>query len=233
MPNEQTMYGAGVNGLQYLQQAQLLAKVAKVAAFNRNPTAFSSSETGDILAMAQELGLDTSDAKQRDKATFMQQVGAGLGGAADAMLLGLIPDNWYSNYRTKTGKNVGKVAGTLASFLVPGLGGSKAAKLIFGAGKHGVRAAKTAYGVTKAANAANGVTKAKDIAALAKVTFGAGGKGLVSGLRAAHRTAGTLAMANALVRATQLNNNANSVMYPSRYGEPSPYDSVGGMPVMR
>ena len=233
MPNTQQMFDPGIGALQAAQQAQMLSSVGKVMALNQNPRAFSANKVSEIIAMAQQLGLDTSQAKSRDKASFAEQVGAGLGGAADAFLLGLIPDSWYSNYRTQKGKSVGKVAGTIASFLVPGLGATRATKLLFGAGKHGFRAAKTAYGVTKAANVASGTTGVKDAAALAKAIFGAGSKGLVSGVKAAHKTAGTLALANALVRAMQLSGNVTQATNPSQYGVPSPYDSVGGMPVMR
>ena len=89
---------------------------------NNNPRSLSKDEMDMALQYGQQLGIDMSPAMKKDKANMIENVGAGVGGAIDSALFGIIPDDWYSSYRTKTAKNVGKAAGTVGTFFIPGAG---------------------------------------------------------------------------------------------------------------
>ncbi len=211
-----------------MQQQQLLRDLSRVEALNRNPRAFSPSEIEEILLLAQQLGLNTSRAQKLDKATAVENLGAGAVGALDALAFGLIPDHWYSSHRTNKAKNVGKVAGTVASFFIPGAGAASGANQALKIGKHAAKAGKHAYGVLGGVKAAKG---AKDYLALAKLAGGAGAKAGIAGARAMG-SRGVKDTALALIRAMQLVDTTPRVLYPSQNAQPSPYEMMQmmGMP---
>lgn len=92
---------------------------ADVAGFNANPRAYSEEQKMDIVARAKQLGLDYSQGKNLDKATTSEKWTAGIGGALDAALFGILKDSWYSDQRTEKYKNAGKLAGTVGSLFLP------------------------------------------------------------------------------------------------------------------
>ena len=53
-------------------------------------------------------------------ATWLENTGAGIGGAADAILFDMIPDKLYSSAKTSAAASTGKIAGLAASLLMPG-----------------------------------------------------------------------------------------------------------------
>ena len=67
---------------------------------NNNPRSLSKEQLQLALQYGQQLGINMTPAMQKDKASFIENVGAGVGGAVDSALFGIIPDNWYSSYRT-------------------------------------------------------------------------------------------------------------------------------------
>lgn len=204
-----------------IQQQQLLRDVSRVEALNRNPRAFSSSEIEEILLLAQQLGLSTSRASKLDKATAVENLGSGAVGALDALAFGLIPDHWYSSHRTNKAKNIGKVAGTIASLIIPGAAASGLGQA-FKVGKNAAKAGKHAYGVLGGAKAAKG---AKDYIALAKLVGGAGAKAGIAGARAMG-SRGIKDTALALIRAMQLVDTTPRALYPSQNAQPSPYEMM-------
>lgn len=210
-----------------MQQQQLLRDVSRVEALNRNPRAFSPREIEEILLLAQQLGLSTSRAAKLDKATAVENLGAGAAGALDALAFGLIPDHWYSSHHTNKAKNIGKVAGTIASLIMPGAAASGLGRA-FKVGKSAAKAGKHAYGVLGGVKAAKG---AKDYMALAKLVGGAGTKAGIAGARAMG-SRGLKDAALALIRAMQLTDTTPRMLYPSQYAQPSPYEMMQmmGMP---
>jgi len=117
-----------------IQRQQLLRMQKLIQQANRDPRSLSDDELMLAYEYAQKLGgIDMSQAKKRDKATAWENLRAFGMGAVDSMAFGLIPDHWYSSYRTKTAKNIGKGAGIATSFLIPG-GSIGAAKGLLGKG---------------------------------------------------------------------------------------------------
>lgn len=227
--NADFLQTSGSNALLRMQQQQLLRDVSRVEALNRNPRAFNPREIEEIILLAQQLGLDTSRAAKLDKATAAENLGAGAMGAVDALAFGLIPDHWYSSHRTSKAKNIGKVAGTVASFAIPG-GAASGMGNVLKVGRHAARAGKHAYGVVGGAQA---VKSAKDYLALMKIVGGAGAKAGIAGARATMRGKGIRDAALALIRAMQLSQTAPQALYPSQNAQPSPYEMMAmmGMPL--
>lgn len=231
-----SQYDSGSRSLAALQQQQLLRQIAKVRNYNQKPKNYKPTEAMEIANMAQQLGLDISEGVSRDKALLGEQIGAGIGGAADALLFGLIPDKWYSSYRTNTGKSIGKLAGSLLSFAIPGIGALGGAKTIGGVGARAYAGSKAAYGTL---GGLNSVKSTKDALAMAQLLLQGGvssGKAALA-IKLAGNSAAKIKklaeIAHALVRTTQTVSNAGIAMHPNMYGEPSPYSTMnimGGMP---
>ena len=134
---------------------------ADVAGFNANPRAYSEEQKMDIVSRAKQLGLDYSQGKNLDKATTSEKWTAGIGGALDAALFGILKDSWYSDQRTEKYANVGKLVGTAASFFIPAAGTiGVAGRLLGGAGKGSKAMLGVANALTKGNNAANAIGKA-------------------------------------------------------------------------
>ena len=201
---------------------------------NNNPRSLSEDELALAIQYGQQLGVDMSPSMKRNKANMIENVGAGIGGAIDASLFGIIPDNWYSSYRTKTAKNVGKLTGTVGSFFIPGYGI--------------LNATKGAKGIAKTATALFGTGQR-----LAKVGTKLAGKGYVeagkimgnqllkSGTSAFMKSFEGMSkaqiakeMAKILIRTNQTMGSGTNVLYPSNdTSQLNPYTQsmgVNGMP---
>ena len=166
-----------------MAQAQIM-KMANmkglVARANINPRSLTKDELTLANQYAQELGLDISQAKKRDVATTGEKWTAGIGGGLDALAFGIVPDKWYSSYRTEDAKNTGKMIGNVAGMLIPGAGLLKAGKGALSAIKiakalQSADKAKGALGVAKLGfNVAKQMNK-KELVALANVLLRGGG----------------------------------------------------------
>jgi len=120
-------------GMMQMQQQQMMRPEmkarAKIRAFNQNPEIYDNNERQEIEALAEMYGLSIKRGKMKDKATWLENLGAGAGGAVDAALFGMIPDDWYSSRRTAAARNIGGGIGLAASLLIPGYGLARGAGL--------------------------------------------------------------------------------------------------------
>ena len=201
---------------------------------NNNPRSLSQDELQLALQYGQQLGVDMSPAMKRDKATMLENIGAGIGGAIDSVMFGILPDNWYSSYRTKGAKNVGKVAGTVASFFIPGVGvinatkGAKGiantAKALFGAGSRLAKVAPKLGAAETAKIAGNQLYKA-------------GASAFMKSFEGMTKSQIALEMAKLFVRTNQGLGSVPKVLYPSSdTSQLNPYTQsmgIGGMPEMQ
>jgi len=113
--------------MQVSKPAQMEGLVARA---NANPRSLSQDELMLANQYANELGLDLSKAKAKDVATTAEKWMAGIGGGIDSLAFGLVPDKWYSSYRTKDAEQLGKLVGNVAGMMIPGLGMIKAGKTV-------------------------------------------------------------------------------------------------------
>lgn len=210
---------SSATALDYARNEEMLRTLAKIEAFNRDPRIFKDRDKEELIALASQLGLSVERAKKKDKATLLEQAGAGAGGFVDAMAFGLIPDSWYSSYRTNVGKNIGKAGGTIASFVIPGIGAAKGFGALGKIGRNAFRASKNAYGVMGGVKSAK---SAKDAVALAKLIFSEGGRSAISTAKAARKLVGSKAILMAAARALQASNTIPGAFTST--GEMSPYD---------
>lgn len=205
---------------------------------NNNPRSLSQQELQLALQYGQQLGVDMSPAMNRDKASMLENVGAGIGGAIDSAMFGILPDNWYSSYRTKGAKNVGKVAGTVASFFIPGAGIINATK-----GAKGIaNTAKALFGAGKKYRAlASGVKSVGEASTLAKTVlpemYKVGASAFMKSFEGMTKSQIALEMAKILVRTNQGLGSVPKALYPSSdTSQLNPYTQsmgIGGMPEMQ
>jgi len=114
-----------------------------VRQFNEDPVSFTDAEVKWVTQTAPAMGFDISEGLRKDdahRAGFGKHLLAGGVGALDALLFDLLKDTWYSDRHTKTAKNAGKIAGTLASLyyggaLAKGVGKGIAGLTAAGAGR--------------------------------------------------------------------------------------------------
>ncbi len=203
-----------------------------------NPRSLSQEEMQLALQYGQQLGIDMSPAMKRDKATLLENVGAGVGGAVDSALFGIIPDNWYSSYRTTRAKNFGKLAGTVGSFfiLIPGAGILNASK-----GAKGI--ADTARALVKSGDAlavmqmGKGVKSMADAATVGKMAIDVGKQALIQSFKGMTKAQVAKEMAKLLIRSSQTLGSASKTLYPSSdTSQLNPYTQsmgIGGMPEMQ
>lgn len=247
--DEQYAPSFGTRALATAQQQQIAQQVRNINEFNRNPRQFSAAQKAAIVEFAQQAGLNVSQGIKRDKATFGEHLIAGIGGAADSMLFGILKDSWYSDYRTKGSANIGKLAGVAASFAIPGLGILSSAR----GGKAALSAGKAAYGATKGSLAASSAAAAKAAAKAAKAAsagnafssaFATGKAASSAAYQAAKAALGATNMSKSQVimelakvayRGQQGAGAASAIADPNRYGPIAPYQEIGisGMPQMQ
>ena len=210
-----------------------------------NPRSLSEQELALAMQYGQQLGIDMSPAMKRDKASTVENLGAGLMGGLDAMAFGLIPDDWYSSYRTKRAKNIGKTFGTVLSLALPGIGALKGSKQLIGMAKGLQGTVKGAMGAKVAGTAGKSILD-KSIGELVKGT-GVGMKGLMElgskiGTTALSKAKDLtsreiLEMAKALVQVTSLPSNVSGAINPmADTSQLNPYTQtmgIGGMPEMQ
>ena len=155
--------------LEQMQMAKMAQMQGLVARANANPRSLTNDELILANQYANELGLDMSKAKERDVATTTEKWTARIGGGIDALAFGLIPDKWYSSYRTKDEMNQGKLIGNIAGLLVPGTGAIKGASALIKMAKT-AKTLKSADAGIKATNLALNTIKTlkpKELVALA------------------------------------------------------------------
>lgn len=204
---------------------------------NNDPRSLTKEQIQMALQFGQQLGIDMSPAMQKDKASFIENVGAGVGGAIDSTLFGIIPDNWYSSYRTKGAKNVGKIAGTVGSFFIPGYGIFNATK-----GAKGIaNTAKALFGATgNVAKSMSGAKTAKEALSLAQVggkeLFNVGKTALMKSFEGMTKAQIAKEMAKIMIRSNQLIGTVPKALYPSTdTSQLNPYTQemgISGMPQM-
>ena len=175
----QNFQNTGPNSMQ-LQQAlmsslvsdsrtkQMQALYNSVSDYYNNPKRYSDEELYSLQKRAAEYGVNV-DIASTDKATFMENLGAGIVGSLDSMLFDLIPDDMYSSRRTDTARTIGNWAGILipALLVTIGSGGLATPGVIAAIGKTGLRGAK-------------------------KAAFKVGGRSGVKALRTAEKTSSAL-----------------------------------------
>ena len=134
-----------------------------VRKYNANPKSVEDKDLPRILQNAEKFGYSVSAGSLKDTHTFWEALGAIGGGAADAILLDLLKDSWYSTRRTKDFKTAGKILGLATALFLPTswLAGAKGANwatktlnfgTTFGLGKLGRTAySQLAAGAAKAA----------------------------------------------------------------------------------
>lgn len=178
---------------------------ADVAGFNANPRAYSEEQKMDIVARAKQLGLDYSQGKNLDKATTSEKWTAGIGGAIDAALFGILKDSWYSDQRTEKYKNAGKIVGTVGSMFIPSgwIGGAfKGVKGALGTAK-----AVTSVGkITKVAKAASTAARYEDVLQAANAALDAA--------KTAHRLSNTAETAIELKKALDIVRKTKNALVP-------------------
>ena len=104
---------------------------------NNDPRSLSQDQLETAMNYGQQMGIDMSPMKEKDIATKEENLAAAGIGVLDSLAFGLVPDRWYTNYRTKGASNVGKLAGTVASLAIPGgiFAGKGSKKILDGAYK--------------------------------------------------------------------------------------------------
>lgn len=183
MTNEQDL-------MKELQDAKLAQMRGLVIRANINPRSLSQSDLSLANQYASELGMDMSQAKAKDVATNKEKWTARIGGGLDALAFGIVPDKWYSSYRTKDEMNQGKMVGNVLGLAIPGIGAIKA-----------IKGASYLSKLARFANATNKLDKATDAVRIATET----GKGISKAEK-------MLKNAQALVKAKE---NTKLVMKPS------------------
>jgi len=199
-----------------------------------NPRSLSEQELALAMQYGQQLGIDMSPAMRRDKATALENIGAGVGGAIDSALFGIIPDNWYSSYRTKTAKNIGKLAGTAGSFFLPGFGILNATK-----GAKGI--ANTVKALMQSGSglvaSAKGVKSMADASKVGKMALDVGKSALMQSFSGMTKAQIAKELAKVLIRTNQGIGSASNALFPSSdTSQLNPYTQqmgIGGMPEMQ
>ena len=142
-----------------------------------DPRSLSDEELAKAYQFGQQLGVDMKNAQSKDKATFFENAKAFGGGALDSLLFGILPNELYSDYRSKQARNMGQLFGDALSFAVPAFGVGAGAKMLF----KGVKGLKGLAGAKKAikagdivSDAVKALNKADDIVDVAKVADKAG-----------------------------------------------------------
>ncbi|MBP02234.1 MAG: hypothetical protein CMM25_05455 [Rhodospirillaceae bacterium] len=126
-----------------------------IRSYERNPKNWTNNMIGQLEMLSTQYQVPFR--RVVPEATAMENLGAGLGGVADSLTFGLMPDDWYSSEATRKAANVGKIGGTAAQIV----GGILAAPLTGGASMGAVAKGLTSLkGATAAAKALN---KAKQI----------------------------------------------------------------------
>jgi len=106
-----------------------------VARYNKNPKSIEDADIPRVIQYAEQFGWDITQGKEKDTAGWFEALGAVMVGGADAVLLDLIKDSWYSNRRTQSFKTAGKIAGLAASLFTPASWMAGAGKATTGIGK--------------------------------------------------------------------------------------------------
>lgn len=182
------------------KEDKMIEDLRRIKAFEMNPNDFSKDEQMRLALQAHEYGLTDvpKDAARNDEPTSYDKWKAGIGGAVDSLLFGILKNDWYTDERTEQYANIGRIAGSIAGLAIPGsafgtvgkvlLGGSKGLKTIGGLLGIG-NAAKiwsVAKGVDAGADTVNAVKAINSMGGLAKTTSALKNvKGLSSAARAA------------------------------------------------
>ena len=95
-------------------------------AYYNNPRAFGNEAIEDLKGIAGKFGIDMP-LGEKDKATALEHVGAGVVGALDGVLFDLIPDDLYSSRRTEMSRSIGMWAGILIPSAIAVIGSFGAA----------------------------------------------------------------------------------------------------------
>lgn len=153
-----------------------------IEAFNEDPGRFTKDQQMRIAYTANSYGVNTRGAAQNDEPTSYDKWKAGIGGAVDSLLFGILKNDWYTDERTEQYANIGRIAGAVAGLAIPGsafgtvgkvlLGGSKGLKTmggLLGIG-NAAKVWKVAKGVDAGADTVNAVKAINSMGGLAKTT---------------------------------------------------------------
>lgn len=141
------------------QMAKAQEHVSKIVrGYYANPSAFSDSETKQIMMMAQQVGIPFEPAPNTSRA-----IKNGVFNLLDTAALGLIPDSWGPEKLT-TRDEVGSAIGGVLGFAVPGAIGMKAGSAALKGAKS--MAAGDGLAMLRGAQAAETIGPAQEAGAL-------------------------------------------------------------------
>ena len=86
-----------------------------IRSYQRRPENYNPQMLASLERMATQYGIPFSAYAGGEKASFVENTGAFLGGIGDAILLDFVPDDWYSSDKTNRAKNWGKGIGTVGT----------------------------------------------------------------------------------------------------------------------
>jgi len=112
------------------QEMQRLYK--EVSRYYEDPKAYSNEDLNRLQQTGSKYGLQI-DLASGDKATVLENLGAGIVGALDGLLFDLIPDEKYSSRRTETARAIGNWAGIIIPAVITTIGTMGAGAPVVGA----------------------------------------------------------------------------------------------------
>jgi len=128
------------------QQTQdMKAMYDEVSRYYDNPRAYSNDKLEALRRMGATYGIEIP-LGAKDKATALENIGAGIVGALDSMLFDMIPDDYYSSRRTATARAIGNWAGILVPAVIAtvGSGGMAVPGVVAALGKTAMKGTKAA-----------------------------------------------------------------------------------------